>query len=143
MAGLILRALRETDVEEIVLQMNQRHMRELIDAEYKRTAAKSPISFTLVDADHVLGCGGIVKYWDGVGEAWTLLSDYAGQNMLTITRIVKQVLNDAPFHRVQMTTDEGFTEAERWARMLGFEYEGLMRGYLKDGRNAKLWARVR
>lgn len=138
-----LREIRPTDIDEITLQTQQAYMRKLINDQYKETVTRSAVGFTLEDDGLVIGCGGIIPFWQGRGEAWTLLSNAAGPRMLTVTRIVRRVLNGVDFDRVQMTTDVGFPEAERWAQMLGFEYEGTMRSYFPDGRSAKLWARVR
>lgn len=141
--GIRLRGVRDSDLESIMLQNQQMYMRLLIDDKYKEVVRESDIAFTLEKNGVILGCGGIVRFWGSAGEAWTLLSRHAAANMLTVTKVVKRILADAPFDRVQMTTDVGFEEAERWARMLGFEYEGTMRKYGHDGRDMKLWARVR
>ena len=44
--------------------------------------------------------------------------------------------------RIEMQVLDGFEHGERFAKMLGFECEGVMRKYYK-GRNYKLFARIR
>lgn len=94
---------------------------------------------------HPIACAGVVEVWRGRAYAWALLSDEAGPHMLRLTREIRSRLERLPFRRVEMAVDAGFPEAARWARVLGFwlETPNPMRGYLPNGRDAWLYARLK
>ena len=52
-------------------------------------------------------------------------------------------LAGAGYRRLEAATFLGWRPGERWLRLLGFECEGVARGYTPAGDDASLWARVR
>lgn len=92
-----------------------------------------------------IGCLGVAPLPLGSGHAWALLSKAAGPHMLAITRHAKQVLDLAPYRRIQTTAICGFKPANRWlVRQLGFSIEAfVMQAYDIAGRDHALYARVR
>ena len=66
--------------------------------------------------------------------------------MLKMVKQFRKMLDDGMkrtgLERIEMQVLDGFEHGERFAKMLGFECEGVMRKYYK-GRNYKLFARVR
>ena len=62
-----------------------------------------------------------------------------------IHRRAKHMIADAHLNgvrRVWTTIDAGDDFGHRWLRLLGFQPEGLMRGYTREGRDAVMYARV-
>jgi hypothetical protein len=53
-----------------------------------------------------------------------------------------RVLAGADFRRVEATGRVGFDAAHRWFSLLGFDAEGVMRGYGPDGADHVRYARV-
>ncbi len=95
-------------------------------------------------ADEIVGVGGIVDFWPGVGEAWSCYSEKAivscRREVLYYTRrFLELAITANNYHRIQavMRTDVPPT----WAKHLGFAREGLLKGYCADGSDAVMYAR--
>lgn len=86
-------------------------------------------------------CGGLFLQWEGRAIAWAFLA--ADAPMLAATREAARVLDGCGFRRVECWVEVDFEAGHRWARMLGFEREGLMRSFSPDGRDHILYARIR
>lgn len=97
----------------------------------------------LADDGRTLACAGFVDLGGGKARAWSLLSGDAGRAMAGVTRAVRRALDEADFRRVDIEVASGFEPARRWAAMLGFQQEGVMRAWFDDGSNAELWSRIR
>lgn len=114
----------------------------LNDLEYGRALANE-WTFTALDKDRVIGCGGAVEMWAGRAVLWSLLAEDAGRHFVSIHRAVSGFLSACPWRRVEASVDCEFEAGQRWIRLLGFQHEGRMRGYTPDGRDQDLFARVR
>jgi hypothetical protein len=89
-----------------------------------------------------IACGGLVELWRGRAAAWSVISADAGPHMLGIVRAVKAQILRSGFRRVELAADAAFAPGCRLAELLGFEFECLARGYLPNGRDARLYAKV-
>lgn len=111
----------------------------------KRLEASGP-GFTAMDNGRPLGAAGICLYWEGVGEAWTLLSPEIKQQRIWLTRTVKRVLNDLTkalaLHRVQVTVRADQEINKCWARALGFSDPLPLPKYGPDGANFIMFTRI-
>jgi hypothetical protein len=107
--------------------------------------SRSP-SFSLVHEDKIIFCAGVGKMWNGVGEAWMMMSETFHKYPLTAFKLTKKYLEDIitnnDFHRVQLVCHEFFDAANRWAKHLGFEREGLLKQYGADKSNFIRYAKV-
>jgi len=74
-------------------------------------------AFTLIDG-RILACYGAVRIWEGRWMAWAVLSRYAKDYMLSVTRHVKNVMKKAD-GRLEIIVESDFKEGLRWAKMLG------------------------
>jgi hypothetical protein len=127
----------------LMLQPAQKDMQHLFaNPEYGQSLAEGT-SFTATDGEVVYACGGVVEMWQGRALAWILLSEFSTRHFVKIHRTVKRFFEIAPYHRIEAAVDVGFKEGERWAKMLGFQYEGTMKGYTPDKRDCDLYAIVR
>lgn len=82
-----------------------------------------------------------------VGDSWAvaliaLFAEDAGPWMLSIVRAVRAWLDDQAAHRIAMDVREDFEAGHRFARLLGFKAEGLMRAYGPNRENHMLYARI-
>ncbi len=103
-----------------------------------------PAGTLFTDDGKIVGCGGIKKFWDGVGEAWGVPSIIASQYKKEIYRAAINFLVDhLEFHRVQVTVIDGFAIGEKFARNLGFEFEGVLRKYGQNKQDFKMFSLVR
>ena len=87
-----------------------------------------------------VACGGLFTQWDGRAIAWAFLTSHVP--MLEATRRAREVLDMAGVRRVECWVDVDFKAGHRWAKLLGFEREGLMRSFCPDGRDNVLYARI-
>jgi hypothetical protein len=97
---------------------------------------------TAFDGDHIVLCGGIAIQALGRGQCWALMADQAGRHMTWLHYAVKRFLNMQRWQRLEASVEEGFGQGCRWVELLGFEFEGKMRGYGVNGETHLRYARV-
>jgi hypothetical protein len=103
--------------------------------------AAGPCYSAMVD-DQVIACAGFYPQWEGRAIVWALISASAGRHFFALHKAVLRTFNAHGYRRLETAVVVGFVEGERWARMLGFICEGRMRGYMPDGTDCDLYARV-
>ena len=110
--------------------------------DYARALKDGGPCFTAFAGMRVVACAGIVPYWEGRVQAWSILSADVGAYAMGIHRAVRRFLDTYPARRIECSIDPRSETAVRWATRLGFEYEGTMRGYTPSGDTMDLYARV-
>lgn len=123
------------------LQPAQAQLRLLVDANYAEMLAETP-AYTALYGDTPLICAGIQPQWDGRASAWAVLGENAGAYMVQITRGVRDFLDRQDYRRIDTCVRDGFLEGNRWAKLLGFRCEGLMRKWMY-GDDFWMFSRVR
>ena len=78
---------------------------------------------TLLNNAVPLLIGGVAPVWEGRGIAWSIVSRYAAGYMHQVTKLARSHIEGSGFRRVEMMVRSTFTEAHRWARLLGFSAE--------------------
>ena len=123
---------------------------EFIDAMAGVYAKFAHLGYSVVQNGVVYGCGGILRRWEGVGEAWTYISQTAINNkraMVWITRQVdchlNEIMDDEYFHRVECNVAKDHTHGVRWAERFGFVNEGIMHGFGADKSDWYRFAKVK
>lgn len=95
---------------------------------------------------HIVGCAGVDILWEGVAEAWCLLSmetdKFKIKTYLAIQEGLEKLIKDNNLRRVQAWADVDFHRAHTLFKHLGFKAEGIARGYLPNGNDALLYARI-
>jgi hypothetical protein len=91
----------------------------------------------------VLAMGGVMPFWQGRVFGWMLMGDNLGRRMAVVHRYVSRFLDEQDADRIETVVLDGFDAGHRWAQMLGFEWEGLMKKWGADGCDYHLYARVR
>lgn len=112
-------------------------------AGYAEALAASGYAWTGLADGRPIACAGIVEQWRGRGLAWALLSTEAGGHFVRVTRAVQRALDLSPLRRIEMHVDCHFAAANRWAEMLGFQCESVMRSFNPEGRDAFMYVRIR
>lgn len=134
-----IRRYKDGDIQKIDLQDEQKH--ETVGAKYPEET-----SFTLEDNGEVLGCFAFLQLHEKRGVVCSFISRNAGRAMLKMVKQFRKMLDDGMnrigIERIEMQVLSGFEHGERFAQMLGFECEGVMRKYYK-GKDYKLFARVK
>ena len=111
-----------------------------LSLEYGQAMRGNGPCWTLADLHGIpVACGGLFRQWEGRAIAWAFLA--ADAPMLEATRAAALVLDACDLRRVECWVDVDFQAGHRWARLLGFEREGLMRSFSPDGRDHILYAR--
>lgn len=104
-------------------------------------------AYTVIYGDKIMGCAGIMRLWNNVGEAWTYLSDDLRAMPFALHRIAKrmlqQVIEVSGYHRVQTTVNHDNPVAIRWAKALGMTCEGILKQFGPDKVNYGMYSMVR
>lgn len=135
-------AYRPEHLQSLLLQPAQEFVRPYLSRPEYGKALVMPTSFTALDGDRVLCCAGIIPIWEGRAEAWALMAADLRREFIYIHHAAKRFLNSCGFRRVEAAVDSQFCAAVEWIEMLGFKYEGPLRGYTPDGRDCIRYARV-
>lgn len=98
--------------------------------------------WSALDGDHPLFCGGVIDMDDHHGLLWAYVSSEAGPWMLRITRGARRFLALKNLRRIETSVRADFAAGCRWAALMGFENEGLMRKYGFDGSDHFRYARI-
>lgn len=105
------------------------------------------IAYTGIVDDKIIGSGGVLKLWDGVGEAWVFSSIYFEENKRQVYTQVKKflqlIIDNADYHRIQASIKCDYDVAVRFIEKLGFEREGLMKKYGMDKSDYYRYSRVK
>jgi len=136
---LEMRAFKHGDLDNMAIQKEQIH-------EIESACQRQDISFTLADDEKVIGVFSVLKVYSGRGVVSSFISKDAGSYMLEMIRLLRKLIAEGMYKckidRLEMSVLKGFEHGDRFAKMLGFEYEGTMRNYYK-GKDYKLYARIR
>ncbi len=87
------------------------------------------------------------RLWAGRGEFQLLLGHRVGAiEMLAIHRKAKELLDVVAakhgLRRIETVVRTSFEQGHRWAEMLGFDSEGLLRRYAPDGSDYTMYSRL-
>ena len=99
-------------------------------------------AYTATSSGEVMACIGVIPQWPGYSRAWALVSRDAGRCMVSLTRGIARWLRFHNEGRVDTAVRCDFDAAIRWAKMLGFQQEGVMRKYDPEGADYYLYAQV-
>lgn len=102
--------------------------------------------YTIIVDDEVIACAGIRVFWEGAGEAWSILSkEKSGKNLKlildTFGKRLEFVIDKLKFRWIQVSLNSNNEKGIRFAQHFGFERKCNMKGYLPDGSDAFLYAR--
>ena len=103
-------------------------------------------AYTLLVNNEIIGCGGVRIFWEGCGEAWSILKDKTPQllNMMLLEVSKKQIdkiIKECKLRWIQMSVRTDFSKGIHFVQFLGFKRKCEMKGYLPDGSDALLYAR--
>ena len=99
----------------------------------------------LVDGK-IMGVGGVIVLWEGVGEAWLILSkdilEMKIATYLCIKEMVERMISECNLRRIQAVIRTDYPQAIKMIEALGFKREGLLEEYLPDKCNAFMYAKL-
>jgi hypothetical protein len=112
-------------------------------------AADDPALFEAYTAVHdgrILVVGGIFKFSEKTGGAWTIFSRHADAYPVASAKLVRRMFNgmiaDKGLHRVVTWNLVTAAAHHKWCKWLGFELEGPARKFDDQGRDYMQYARV-
>lgn len=112
------------------------------DPSYGESLAEGQ-AFSVFDSGGLKACLGVVDMGTGRGLGWAVLSCDLKALMAPMTLRARQFFRESAFRRVEAYIDPNFPQAIRWAGLLGFEREGLMKCFTPSGADQYLYARIR
>lgn len=105
----------------------------------------SPPAYTGMCGDKIVAAAGIVPYWRGTGEAWVIVCKDV-RKYIGLPGAIRELLDclqeTHKFWRVQAPVKVDNPVTRRLVRWLGFQEEGILRGYAPDGTDCYMYARV-
>ena len=106
-------------------------------------------SFTCIFEGEIVAVGGVIVFWEGVGEVWLIMTKQARKKgifgliaLSTIKKKVDNLIIENNLWRAQADVRADFPEAIKMVEAFGFEYEGTKRKYTPDGCNMKMYAKL-
>lgn len=141
---MIVERLRPEHIVSVQLQPAQSRVAGVITLDYaEHLCTLRGVGWAVTDGNITMACGGIVEAWPNRAQSWALFSAEVLPRFRAVHRLVTNVLNDAPWRRIEMDVDAEHAAGIAWATRLGFQNEGLRRAYTADGRDVFLFARVK
>lgn len=97
-------------------------------------------AITAIWNESLVGCGGLEIFWPGFAEAWMVLakevSGYRVETRLRFISVIRDALDlwtkEHDLIRIQAPLRADFPLGLRFAKAIGFEYEGTLRKYHPD-----------
>lgn len=105
-------------------------------------------AYTIFDQDgRVLVCLGVQILWGRVGECWSVFSPEARKHPKAITEVtikyLTRIVADFNLERLQAYARTDLKPAWKWLEVLGFEREGCLRKFGRDGSDQYIYGMVR
>lgn len=104
------------------------------------------LAWTMKAAGKPVACGGFVEIGYGVAMVWVIASDGVrghGRKFCRFARRATRIAcEEMGWHRVQAAVRADRREYQRWAELMGFEREGVLRKAAPDKSDLCLYARV-
>lgn len=87
--------------------------------------------------------GGTIDMGEGRGDCWSVVSSECRARFTVVHRIVRRFMDEKArqYRRLELRADLRCPNADRWALMLGFEFECVLRRYFHDS-DAHLFSRI-
>lgn len=142
-----VRPMTPDDVADIKIQPAQ--MRDWPDNETERRFMAHGLSsqgraFAIVSDDGVLlALAGVLENHKAHGTCWSILTVDAARQMTGVTRIVRRYVANVHYARLDMKVRAEFHQGHKWAEMLGFEAESVLRCWAPDGGDMIEYVRIK
>ena len=116
------------------------HLIDGLDLSHAKVTGRT---YTAFNDEQIIAFSGVLERWEGYGTAWTYILTKDRYDLLFITRAVKSFIETCcDYRRLELTVAKDFDAGHRWATLLGFSPEGVMRRYDPSGRDHVLYARI-
>lgn len=140
-----VRAYQPGDLDRIVPQPGQAGE----DAIFHPSTPEAGPSFTIVRVataakpEELLFVGGLAEGHANYASTWAVLASGLAGDYHAVARAIRRVIGASRYRRVDMMVKNDWDRAHAFARVLGMQFEGVMRGVGEQGEDYSLYARVR
>jgi hypothetical protein len=146
-----IKPLKAEDVLYVISHgVKEVNLRATPTEEMKQLAKEREDSETCITGwvnGEIVGVAGVDMLWEGVGDMWLMLTPYIDSNIKEtykcIRQGVKKLIEKHNLRRVQSYGRVDFPECHTLFKHLGFEVEGMAKGYTPDGVNCVMYAKVK
>lgn len=125
----------------------QHYNRSILDPETRATLYRHVNGATILIDGEIAGIMGIAPLWHGVGEVTMIPSELFYKNIKSCVKLIRESLSVGleayGLHRIQATTLESCPKHGRFLAFLGFELEGVLKGYGTQGENHLMFSYVK
>jgi RimJ/RimL family protein N-acetyltransferase len=129
-------------LEWLNLQASQHMLSASLTVQYGRSLEGAGPCYSAFCGARVVACAGIVEFWAGRAQVWSLLAEEMPQYRKAIHRAVKGFLETYRVRRLECLVDPRSEPSMRWATHLGFHVEHLMRAYTPHGDDQLMYVRL-
>lgn len=98
-------------------------------------------TFTAFVGDKPVALAGTMVNWEGNYWFWGYLTKDCKPHMLSLIRCCRSIMAGIK-GRLTMTTPAGFEEGARLAKLLGFEFEAVLKRWGPDGKDHLSFCRI-
>ncbi len=109
-----------------------------------------PNSFTAIFEGEIVAVGGIKMYFEGVGEAWVILTKQSKKNDIfgliacrAIENKLNEMIEELGLRRCEANVRADYEIGLRFVRALGFEFVGERKNWFPGNISAMLFSKVR
>ena len=144
-SGRVIVPFEGWHIQDIEVQENDDWIKHVVGDVYKYAEIMRHHGpcFTLLKDNKPIAISGLCINEEHRATAWSVISkNIDGTDLLMWSKELKSYIEELGLQRREMAVAEGFDAGERWAKILGFELEGLMKSYFPNGDNAHLYARI-
>ena len=125
-----VKVYREGDAQKIARPKFDPLSQRCLDTTNK--LACSGVSFTLFNNEEVYAVGGVAYQWKDCYFGWVVVDERVSVCARAFTRVVKYLLSSMflsmNLKRVNVLVDFSVPLNVKWAKMVGLEYEYIMKG---------------
>ena len=139
-----IRPIQDGDMEYVQADCSQESVKF-----YGQLVPRGDAVTVIFDGD-IVAVGGLVKYWEGVGEVWLMLTEKSRKKgvfgiiaLEAISKKMNELIVAHNLWRVEANVRADFPESIKMIKYFGFEYEGTKRKYTPDKCNMLIFSRIR
>lgn len=131
--------LERDHLENIKLQDRDLYLRDIFLGPLRDFLLEKH-SFSIIDGDQVLCCGGVLSN-GGRNSVWTLLAKNIKSKMPAVHSLAEKFIEDCPYRPLEADINPTVRNNKRWAEMLGFVKSDRHK-LLPNGINADVYVRI-
>ena len=131
-----LEDIKPEHFDEIISQSSQIYFKELLDKSprYKYAICQNSIGKTGRLDGVIIGICGITQISSYLGEGWAYFADIMPKGSIKVIKEIRKFIQaQKHIRRIQCTVDICNYNALKYARVLGFKPESILRAYGPEG----------